>query len=62
MEERVSDLDAENRMLRQAVASTPAIKSPASENHKAHELQVPIITNYSINNYDAIVLKHVCAC
>ncbi|CAM0881489.1 unnamed protein product [Alopecurus aequalis] len=40
MEERVSDLDAENRMLRQAVASTPAINSPASDNHKPHELQV----------------------
>ncbi|KAM0874204.1 hypothetical protein ACQ4PT_037583 [Festuca glaucescens] len=39
MEERASDLDAENRMLRQAVASTPAIMSPASENHKAHESQ-----------------------
>uniref|UniRef100_A0ACD5VZ28 Uncharacterized protein n=1 Tax=Avena sativa TaxID=4498 RepID=A0ACD5VZ28_AVESA len=39
MEERASDLDAENRMLRQAVASNPAIKSPASENHKAHEPQ-----------------------
>jgi len=39
MEDRASDLDAENRMLRQAVASTPAIMSPASGNHKAHELQ-----------------------
>jgi myosin-5 len=46
MEERASDLDAENRMLRQAVASAPAINSPASENHKAHEPQVPIVTNY----------------
>jgi hypothetical protein len=52
MEEKVSDLDAENRMLRQAVASTPAVKSPASENHKAHELEVSVITNHSIYNYD----------
>lgn len=40
MEEKASNLDAENRMLRQAVASNPAIKSPSSENHQAHELQL----------------------
>ncbi|CAD6231117.1 unnamed protein product [Miscanthus lutarioriparius] len=40
MEEKASNLDEENRMLRQAVASNPAIvKLPSSENHEASGIQ-----------------------
>uniref|UniRef100_A0A0A8YD25 Myo1 n=1 Tax=Arundo donax TaxID=35708 RepID=A0A0A8YD25_ARUDO len=39
MEEKASNLDEENRMLRKAVASNPAIKSPSSENHVAPNLE-----------------------
>ncbi|XP_062213837.1 myosin-17-like isoform X2 [Phragmites australis] len=39
MEEKASNLDEENRMLRQAVASHPAIKSPSSENREVPNLQ-----------------------
>jgi len=47
MEEKASNLDEENRMLRQAVASNPAIvKLPSSENHEASGIQVrPIIVS-----------------
>uniref|UniRef100_A0A804QTS7 Dilute domain-containing protein n=1 Tax=Zea mays TaxID=4577 RepID=A0A804QTS7_MAIZE len=40
MEEKASSLDEENRMLRQAVASNPAIvRSPSGENHEAPGIQ-----------------------
>nr|CAB3473383.1 unnamed protein product [Digitaria exilis] len=39
MEEKASNLDEENKMLRQAVASIPTIKSPSTENHEAPNLQ-----------------------
>jgi myosin-5 len=47
MEEKASNLDEENRMLRQAVASNPGIvKSPSSEYHEAPGIQVcPIIVS-----------------
>ncbi|KAF8696723.1 hypothetical protein HU200_036351 [Digitaria exilis] len=38
MEEKASNLDEENKMLRQAVASIPTIKSPSTENHEAPNL------------------------
>ncbi|TVT97593.1 hypothetical protein EJB05_57155 [Eragrostis curvula] len=40
MEEKASNLDEENRMLRQAVASNPAISSESSENHEVSNVQV----------------------
>lgn len=41
MEEKTSNLDEENRMLRQAVASNPAIfQSPSSETNEAPGIQV----------------------
>ncbi|CAO2165317.1 unnamed protein product [Urochloa humidicola] len=39
MEEKASSLDEENKMLRQAVASIPAIKSPSIENREVSNLQ-----------------------
>ncbi|RCV26581.1 hypothetical protein SETIT_5G257300v2 [Setaria italica] len=39
MEEKASNLDEENKMLRQAVASIPTIKSPSTENHEAPNIQ-----------------------
>uniref|UniRef100_A0A0A9CEE0 Dilute domain-containing protein n=1 Tax=Arundo donax TaxID=35708 RepID=A0A0A9CEE0_ARUDO len=39
MEEKASNLDEENRMLRQAVASNRAIKSPSIETHEAPNLE-----------------------
>lgn len=61
MEEKASDLEAENRMLRQAVASIPSVKSPSSENHRAHDLQVCIIKKHSIYNHDRQYTK-TCLC
>ncbi|XBI24519.1 hypothetical protein VPH35_049607 [Triticum aestivum] len=49
MEEKASDLEAENRMLRQAVASTPSVKSPSSENHRAHDLQATPLNEKTTN-------------
>lgn len=62
MEEKASDLDAENKMLRQAVASIPAIKSPSSEIQKEPDLQVPRNTEGSIYNHDDQCTKLCCAC
>jgi hypothetical protein len=39
MEEKASNLDEENKMLRQAVASIPTIKSPLTENREAPNTQ-----------------------
>ncbi|RLN25005.1 myosin-17-like [Panicum miliaceum] len=39
MEEKASNLEEENKMLRQAVASIPTIKSPSTENHEAPNVQ-----------------------
>jgi hypothetical protein len=45
MEEKVSNLDEENRMLRQAVASHPTLNSVSSENHEeSNHPQVPAIS------------------
>ncbi|EMS64323.1 Myosin-Vb [Triticum urartu] len=49
MEEKASDLEAENRMLRQAVASIPSVKSPSSENHRAHDLQATPLNEKTTN-------------
>lgn len=47
MEEKASDLEAENRMLRQAVASIPSVKS--SENQSAHDLQATPLNEKTTN-------------
>jgi len=44
MEEKASNLDEENKMLRQVVASIPTIKSPLTENRETPNIQVPAMS------------------
>ena len=44
MEEKASNLDEENKMLRQAVASIPTIKSTSTEKHETPNIQVPAMS------------------
>ena len=44
MEEKASNLDEENKMLRQVVASIPTIKSTSTEKHETPNIQVPAMS------------------
>jgi hypothetical protein len=63
MEEKASNLDEENKMLLQAVASIPTIKSPSNEYHELEvpNIQVPDISMAKPCMYEPTAANKSCA-